>query len=186
MKSPIYRVVISAFVLLITGCSSLTTVGGNGVTEGIKMPRLDTVNKIVKLEIKESITGYGCSDGKNFLDLGKGFDLDSKEDRAKAAAAYDALFGDLKDHPPVYHEKKLPFPNDILIAPTYHYEIRETTFDSEMCAVVVGYRGKIKSIKDGSTSTADPDASQVDQVVNVNVDTADEAEIVDMILNKTE
>lgn len=156
-------------LIFLAGCSSLTTVATNPVSQMIKAPRIDTVNKVVKLELAGRVTGYGCSDAEHFLDLGSGFDFDSKTDKAKAAAAYDALFGDLKDHPPVYHDKKFPFPNDLLLAPTYHYEIRESFFDSELCAVAAGYRATVIAIEDAESTTADPDSTSADQNVVISV-----------------
>jgi len=163
--------------LVLAGCSSITTIATNPISQTIKAPRVDTVNKLVKLELAGRVTGYGCSDAEHFLDLGMGIDLGSKMDKAKAAAAYDALFGDLKDHPPVYHDQKFPFPNDLLIAPTYHYEIRDSLFDSELCAVASGYRAKVIEIVDSDTTTADPDSSSVDQNVAITVKTDDEGQV---------
>ncbi len=156
-------------LIFLAGCSSITTIATNSVSQTIKAPRIETVNKVIKLGLAGPVTGYGCSDAKHFLDLGSGFDFDSKADKAKAAAAYDALFGDLKDHPPVYHDKKFPFPNDLLLAPTYHYEIRDSFFDSELCAVAAGYRAKVISISDAESTTAELDASSVDQSVAISV-----------------
>lgn len=163
--------------LVLAGCSSITTVATNPVSQTIKAPRVETVNKLVKLELAGRVTGYGCSDAEHFLDLGMGLNLGSKTDKAKAAAAYDALFGDLKDHPPVYHDQKFPFPNDLLIAPTYHYEIRDSLFDSELCAVASGYRAKVIAIVDSDTTTADPDPTSIDQNVSITVKTDEQGEL---------
>ena len=163
--------------LVLAGCSSMTTIATNPVSQTIKAPRVDTVNKLVRLELAGRVTGYGCSDAEHFLDLGMGLDFGSKTDKAKAAAAYDALFGDLKDHPPVYHDQKFPFPNDLLIAPTYHYEIRDSLFDSELCAVASGYRAKVIAIVDAETTTADPDSNNVDQNVAITVKTDGEGQM---------
>ena len=69
-----------------------------------------------------------------------------------------------------------------LIALAHGREAMRDQDDGDVAEVVHRFHHRLF----GEVVTADPDASQVDQVVNVNVDTADEAEIVDMILNKTE
>lgn len=156
---------IFAWLLIgtLTGCASNLgpVVSNNAVTSSVPPPRIETVNKKTTVEVGEAVTGYGCresflgifkSGDRHFLPLGN--EMPSTDlDYAKAAAAYDALFGKLKDQPPVYHDKSKPFPNDILLTPVFHYEETGDLFSKQVCVTVTGFRGVIKKIEDSDSTT---------------------------------
>ena len=151
---------------VLAGCSASLgpVVSKNAVTSAVPPPRIETVNKKTTVEVGEAVTGFGCRE--SFLGVFKSGDrhflhisdaLPSSDlDYAKASAAYDALFGKLKDHPPVYHDKTKPFPNDILIAPVFHYEETGDFFSKQICVTVTGFRGMIKKIEDSDSTTEWP------------------------------
>lgn len=161
----------------LAGCASNLgpVVSNNGVTSAVPPPRIETVNKKTTIEVGEAVTGYGCresflgifkSGDRHLLPTGEGFPT-SDLDYAKAAASYDALFGQIKDHPPVYHDKKKPFPNDILVAPVYHYEETSDFFSKQICVTVTGFRGTVKKIEDSDSTTEWPAPSvRIMKIVN--------------------
>lgn len=164
-KSSLFFIAISALFGLI-GCSTGTvTVGANAVSQSILAPRIETVNKKATVMVKEKVTGRGCrTTTLGFLKSGDGHmlshninSISTDVDYAKAAAEYDALFGKLNNHPPIYHEVDRPFPNDMLIAPLYHYEVKHSTLTKETCVTVTAFRGVIKSLDDSDTTTAMPE-----------------------------
>ena len=170
-----------AFVVCITismgGCAVGLgpIISENGISASIKPPRIETVNKKALIIIGESVTGYGCresivglfkSGDRHFLVRGESVPRNDIE-YAKAAAAYDALFGKIKDHPQVYHEKQKPFPNDILVAPIYHYEESGSWFNKQTCATVTGFRGVIDKLEDSESTTEWP-APEVQILKKIN------------------
>ncbi len=159
--------------LLVSGCTSITTTATNPISKTVKPPVIDTLDKVARIEVGESVVGFGCSDDKHLLILPDPFDINNPLDRAKAAAAYDALFGDMKDHPPVYYDKQQPFPNDQLLAPTFHVEERVSWWASSICVAVSGYRGRLVEIRDGKKTSRDVRAENVSslQVLSIVDDT---------------
>jgi len=162
---PIQLAKIFAVLLIgvLIGCANNLgpVVSNNAVSASVPPPRIETVNKKSTIEVGEAVTGYGCresvlglfkSGDRHFLPIGNG-SLTTDLDYAKAAAAYDALFGMLKDHPPVYHDKSKPFPNDILLTPVFHFEEKGDFFSKQICVTVTGFRGVIKKIEDSDSTT---------------------------------
>lgn len=156
-------------MLVASGCSSVVTTATNPMSNQVKAPVIDTIDKTARIELGEPVTGFGCSDDKHLLVLPDQFDINEPLDKAKAAAAYDALFGDLKDHPPVYHDKRQPFPNDQLLAPTFHVEERSSWWSKTLCVAVSGYRGRLVEIEDSSKTSRDlrPESVSSVQVISV-------------------
>lgn len=165
-----YRLLISTFTtstaLLLSGCASGLgpVISKNGITGSVPAPRIETINKKASITVGEAVTGYGCRESsfgifksgeRHFLVNGDTLPSNDLE-YAKAAAAYDALFGRMKDHPQVYHEKQKPFPNDILVAPTYHYEETGSWVSKQTCATVTGFRGSINKLEDSESTTEWP------------------------------
>ena len=151
---------------LITGCATRVgpVIAENPVSNSVLAPRIETVNKKAHVVVGEAVSGYGCRESyfgifkhgdRHLLIIGDKHPQTDLE-YAKASAAYDALFGRLKDHPPVYHQKQKPFPNDILVAPTYHLEIISSLFSQKVCATVTGFRGFITKLTDADSTTAWP------------------------------
>jgi hypothetical protein len=156
----------ASLLLTISGCSTGgLTVGANAISQSIPAPKIETINKKASVQIKEQVTGHGCrnsvfgifTSGDSHLLSQNTASLKSDLDYAKAAAEFDALFGKMQNHPPVYHEMNRPFPNDMLIAPLYHYIEKSTVFGKEVCVTVTGFRGVIKTIEDSDSTTAWPD-----------------------------
>jgi hypothetical protein len=167
-----------AFALFFTaavGCSSVTTTATNPMSNQVKPPVIDTIDKIARIELGEPVTGFGCSDDKHLLILPDQFDINNLLDKAKAAAAYDALFGDLTDHPPVYHDKRQPFPNDQLLAPVFHVEERSSWWSKTLCVAVSGYRGRLVQIQDSSKTSRDIRPESVSSVQVISVESAPDA-----------
>jgi hypothetical protein len=162
-------------VLLTAGCVNYASVSAtNGTSMAIPVPRIETTNKVVDVEVAELVNGSACRttvlgvfvSGDTHLLLTPDQNLSSELDRTKAAAGFDALFSKMKDHPPLYHDTKHPFPNDILLAPTYHTQETRNAFEHQICVTVSGYRGRIKALKDADTTTATPIFKSVD-VLNI-------------------
>ena len=95
------------------------------------------------MEVRELIRGKGCSG--SFLSIFKtgntrflaqsNIDTSTDEGKAKAAAAYNALYGD----------KDAEILTDVIVNPIFQTETRGLFFAKETCATVVGYRGVIVS-----------------------------------------
>ena len=144
-----------------------TTTVHNGVTTSIPIPHIETANKVVKIDVRERVTGYGCSSELKehhahvlpFLGVGTGFDLETNEGKARAVAHFNALF--IKQGDNGRPEKAIDdtVNNDLLIAPTY--QIRRTkkgAFSEEVCARVIGYRGVVAGFEDSKRiRSTDPD-----------------------------
>lgn len=159
------RTAICALTLLVVGCANYPAITAtNGTTATVPVPRIETVNKVVNIEVAESVNGTACRtnvlgvfvSGDTQLLLSPDQNLNSELEKTKAAAGFEALFGKIKDHPPIYHDPLRPFPNDMLVAPTYH--VKETTngLEKQICVTVVAYRGRLKVFNDADTTTATP------------------------------
>jgi hypothetical protein len=169
------KVVISSIVVLTVGCANYSAVSAtNGTTIAIPVPRIETTNKVVGIEVGEAINGSACRkyilgvfvSGDSHMLLSAELNLNSELEKTKAAAGFDALFNKMKDHPPIYHDTRNPFPNDILLAPTYHTQETSNFFEKQICVTVTGLRGRIKALKDADTTTATPVFKSVD-VLNI-------------------
>ncbi len=125
--------------IILIGCSSnYSTNKGADFTVGLA----SNVNK-ANIEVKELIRGKGCNG--SFLGIFKtgdtkflsqnNIDTSNDEGKAKAAAAYNALYGD----------QKAEINTDIIVNPVYHVESKGFFIVKEVCASVVGYRGVIVS-----------------------------------------
>lgn len=125
-------------VAILAGCSSTQSSSNQGA-------RLNTsANSDLKanIEVRELIRGRGCSGSflmfktgdKKFL-AQSDIDMSSDEGKAKAAAAYDALYG----------KKGGEILTDIIVNPIYQTENNRSLIGGEVCASVVGYRGVITS-----------------------------------------
>jgi hypothetical protein len=161
--------------LLTVGCVNYSTVSAsNGTSMSIPAPRMETTNKVVDVEVAELVNGSACRttvlgvfvSGDTHLLLTPDQNLSTELEKTKAAAGFDALFNKMKDHPPLYHDTKHPFPNDMLLAPTYHTQETRNAFEHQICVTVSGYRGRIKALKDADTTTATPVFKSVD-VLNI-------------------
>lgn len=94
------------------------------------------------IEVREVIRGKGCSGSFLIFKTGDSkflaqsdMNMSTDDGKAKAAAAYDALYG--KDGGEIM--------TDIIVNPVYQTESNRWLFGSEVCATVVGYRGVITS-----------------------------------------
>jgi hypothetical protein len=126
------------FLAFLAACSS-TSASNQGA-------RLDTSARSdplkANIEVKEVIRGRGCSGSflmifttgdKKFLALSD-MNTSTPEGKAKAAAAYDALYG-----------KGGEITTDIIVNPVYQTDSNRSIFSSDVCVSVVGYRGVITS-----------------------------------------
>jgi hypothetical protein len=134
-------VVIAA---LVAGCSS----GGGGTNRTMEFanPNISVVASQAEVEVGEQVSGEGCSNeylsffntgDSNFLG-GQITSKSSPEDRAKAAAAYNAL------------TQGRGLTTDILVQPVWQVSHKKLIFgwlSESTCAKVVGYRGVIKGFK---------------------------------------
>ena len=137
--SLVLSVAAIAAVVGLAGCSS--TQSGNKAA--VFAPQVtDNTNK-ANIQIREVVRGRGCngqflkvfsSGDKNFLGLAD-IDMASDEGKAKAAAAYNALYGG--------QDKELN--TDIIVNPVFQIEKTGFFLASQVCASVVGYRGVITS-----------------------------------------
>ena len=159
------RTAACALSLLAVGCANYPAVtASNGTTAAVPVPRIETVNKVANVEVGESINGTACRtsvfgffvSGDTHLLLSPDQPLNSELDKTKAAAGFEALFSKIKDHPPIYHDPLRPFPNDMLVAPTYHVKETNNGLEKQICVTVTAYRGRIKTFNDADTTTATP------------------------------
>lgn len=136
---------------------STITAAHNGVSTPMPIPHIETANKVVKIDVRERVTGYGCSSELKehhayvlpFLGVGTGFDLETNEGKARAVAHFNALFVKQGDNGRPEKVIDDAVNNDLLIAPTY--QIRKTkkgAFSEEVCARVIGYRGVVAGFED--------------------------------------
>jgi hypothetical protein len=125
--------------ITLAGCqSNYSTNKGADVNVGLA----SSLNK-ANIEVKELIRGKGCSG--SFLGIFRTGDTrflsqnnintSNDEGKAKAAAAYNALYGD----------QSAEINTDIIVNPVYHVESKGFFIGKEVCASVVGYRGVITS-----------------------------------------
>jgi hypothetical protein len=147
----ITNLTLLATLVLLVGCASTTTVTTNRAT-GVPTPGISSTDSLANVVIGEKITGKGCSNsafwgliksGDNkFLEI-YGSSGSDANDRAKAAATYNALIG----------AKGLS--TDIIVHPIW--EVIEDKgflgFENSVCATVTGYRATINGFKqtDGIT-----------------------------------
>lgn len=159
------RAVLCSLALIAAGCANYPAVtASNGTTAAVPVPRIETVNKVANVEVGESINGTACRttvfgffvSGDTHLLVSPDQNLNSELDKTKAAAGFEALFSKIKDHPPIYHDPLRPFPNDILVAPTYHVKETNNGIEKQLCVTVTAYRGRIKVFNDADTTTATP------------------------------
>lgn len=133
-----------------------STKADNSVTASIPVPHIETANKVAKIEVREKVSGYGCSSDLSeshtkilpFIG-GAGLSLDSSEGRAKAVALFNALFAKKVEGSSFDGIAEDALNNDLLIAPTY--QIRKTkkgAFFEDVCARVIGYRGVVVGFED--------------------------------------
>lgn len=169
------KVVFASVVLFTAGCVNYAAVSAsNGTTMPVPVPRIETTNKLVDIEIGEAINGSACRknvlgvfvSGDSHLLLSPELNLNSELEKTKAAAGFDALFNKIKDHPPIYHDTRNPFPNDILVAPTYHTQETSNFLEKQICVTVTGFRGRIKALTDATTTTATPMIKNLD-ILNI-------------------
>ena len=168
------HVLILASTLAIVGCSSVhrdastpehefasprQVMGGGAVSPSIPMPQIETANKIAKIDVRERIKGFACSGRESNPAIPKdlyflkdqGFDLSTAEGQAKAAAAFDALFGKVQPSKDGSKEVAPYYSDDILIAPSYLVQTRRLSpFSTEVCVKVVGYRGVVTGFEDST------------------------------------
>ena len=141
------------------GASPRQVMGGSAVSPSIPMPQIETANKIAKIDVKERVKGFACSGGGSNPEFPKdlyflkdqGFDLSTSEGQAKAAAAFDALFGKVQPSKDGSKEVAPYYSDDILIAPSYLLQTRRLSpFSTEVCVKVVGYRGVVTGFEDSA------------------------------------
>jgi hypothetical protein len=136
MKKIIQLVAVCSLVLELVGCTSMQLATPVNRFEKSKPWVAEPPENI---QIREAVTGVGCSyetlmlyksGDKKFLE--NYGDLNTSLDRAKAAAAYKALFKD--------HEVN----SDVLIHPVWEIERQQIAFGlikDDVCVRVHGYRG---------------------------------------------
>ena len=134
-----YLWVLCASAMALAACSSTQS----SSNQGARLEASASSDLKANIEVKEIIRGKGCSG--SFLKLFKtgdskflaqsGIDMATDEGKAKAAAAYDALYG----------SKGGEILTDIIVNPIYQTENKMSILGGEVCASVVGYRGVITS-----------------------------------------
>ena len=155
MKNLLLKFLLPFFVAIATGCG--TTVDTNKVVE-IHEPTVGVTDSIADVEIKEPISGVGCSRSIlfSFLIFGDNIFLTPSGDapsdsveRAKSAAMYNALRG----------AEKTVAAEDILVHPVYSFATKNPLLFPflvhDVCVQVRGYRGVIKSFKQAKTTSLD-------------------------------
>lgn len=127
------------------------------VSGSIPMPQIETANKIAKIDVRERVHGFACAGngGTNdfprdlYLLKDQKFDLSTPEGQARAAASFDALFGKVLPLTGQATEAAPYYSDDILIAPSYLVQTRRlSSFSTEVCVKVVGYRGVVTGFED--------------------------------------
>jgi hypothetical protein len=125
--------------LLLSACG--TTKTDNKSADFV--PQVNASSNTAQIEIRELVRGRGCNGqflgffktgDANFLGL-SGINTSNAEGKAKAAAAYNALYGG----------QNAEITTDIIINPIFRIENKGFFLASEVCATVVGYRGVITS-----------------------------------------
>ena len=134
--SRLFLLVVSTIVL--GACSTQSS-----TNKPVELSTSAAVTLKPNMEVRELIRGKGCSG--SFLSIFKtgdtrflaqsNIDTSTDEGKAKAAAAYNALYGD----------KDAEILTDVIVNPIFQTETRGLFFASETCATVVGYRGVIVS-----------------------------------------
>lgn len=122
------------------------------------MPQIETANKVAKIDVRERVRGFACAGGGSnpefprdlYFLKDQGFDLSTAEGQARAAAAFDALFGKAMAQAAQASSEVAPYySDDILIAPSYLVQTRRLSpFSNETCVKVVGYRGVVTGFED--------------------------------------
>jgi hypothetical protein len=136
-SSKLFLLVVSTIVL--GACSSTQS----STNKPVELNTSAVVSLKPNMEVRELIRGKGCSG--TFLSIFKtgntrflaqsNIDTSTEEGKAKAAAAYNALYGD----------KDAEILTDVIVNPIFQTETRGVFFAKETCATVVGYRGVIVS-----------------------------------------
>jgi hypothetical protein len=107
------------------------------------VPQVNASSNTAQIEIRELVRGRGCngqflgifkSGDANFLGI-NGINTNNAEGKAKAAAAYNALYGG--------QDREIN--TDIIVNPIFRIENTGFFLASQVCATVVGYRGVITS-----------------------------------------
>ena len=122
---------------LVAGCSSTSNTNRSVETQFIS----EAVTKPI-IEVREEISGSGCR--SSFLGLFSGgdskflaannIDASTPEGKAKAAAAYNALYGD----------QKATINTDVIVNGVYNVEYTGIPLIArQVCATVAGHRGVI-------------------------------------------
>jgi len=129
------------FALFLVNCSNTSST--NKLAEGDYKVR-SNVGAVNYKITKELVEGEGCSGSFLGIPTGasefvsSGVDTSSKEGKAKAAAMYNALYGDEK--------KKLGM--DIIAQPQFRIVKKGLPLvGSQVCAKVIGYRAVVASVK---------------------------------------
>lgn len=138
--------------------SARQMLGGVAVSASIPMPQIETANKVAKIDVRERVRGFACAGGGSnpefprdlYFLKDQGFDLSTAEGQARAAAAFDALFGKAMAQAAQASSEVAPYySDDILIAPSYLVQTRRLSpFSNETCVKVVGYRGVVTGFED--------------------------------------
>ena len=122
---------------LVAGCSSTSNTNRSVETQFTS----EAVTKPI-IEVREEISGSGCR--SSFLGLFSGgdskflaannIDASTPEGKAKAAAAYNALYGD----------QKATINTDVIVNAVYNVEYTGVPLIArQVCATVAGHRGVI-------------------------------------------
>jgi len=131
------NLLISAVVFTVVGCSSTSNTNRSVETEYTSQ----AVTKPI-IEVREEISGSGCR--SSFLGLFSGgdskflaannIDASTPEGKAKAAAAYNALYGD----------QQAKINTDVIVNAVYNVEYKGIPLIArQVCATVAGHRGVI-------------------------------------------
>ena len=159
MNNLLSKITLIFLTTIISGCAFV--VDTNKVVE-IPAPTIGVTDSIADVQIREPISGVGCS--RKLLSLFKsgdetflntsGDEPSSPVDRAKAAAMYNALRG----------AKKSDLTTDILVNPVYNIVTRDPWGFSfllhDVCVQVKGYRAVVKGFKPAETITRPPERKE--------------------------
>ena len=133
------RLFLLAFSTIVLGACSTQS----STNRPVELNTTAAVTLKPNMEVRELIRGKGCSGtflsifktgNKRFL-AQSNIDTSTDEGKAKAAAAYNALYGN----------KDAELLTDVIVNPIFQTETRGLFFAQETCATVVGYRGVIVS-----------------------------------------
>lgn len=166
------RLLFSSCLVALSGCSGMVRqsagpevrphvtqqiVTGSAVSASVPTPDIETANKIAKIDVRERVQGVACVGGEGNSSFPKDlyflrdqrFDLSTDEGQARAAAAFDALFGKAVSDRDKHSGAAPYYTDDILVAPSYLVQTRRRgPFSVETCVQVVGYRGVVTGFED--------------------------------------